>query len=603
MPLEVFYSYSHKDENLRYELEKHLAVLRRQGLIVDWHDRRISAGDEWRGEIDAHVRSAHIILLLISADFLASDYCYDVEMKLALDRHEKHAAIVIPIILRPVEWSGAPFAKLQAMPRGKPITLWPDRDEAIAEVAHAIREIVVRFSPSVDAPDLRSLIDENVQKSRVLDAAIPSHTAKDRATEVLVLIRLPESEGLKGILLADDEAEARPEDVRWREFGVIFPTGPTGRLEPFKVTVKLTSPDFHPAEQTKKLFVPPDADSDVCTFVLTPVIAGRLKVLVELQWEDALRGSRRLLTQCVTDAASVPANPRMNVVQMPVGLPPSFMKAAAQNRLLAEPATRAIPLDPRPAPISSPPEAEPDQGFRTWGAAPPPPALPKGVIGAAGVTVLLLFGGLSYHLMRPMSPPQSNPVIAFQATPISPAPGGTARLTWHVTGATKISIDHVGPVAPVGQADVDAGGTYKLTAEGPGGIKSQMPAPASMTPPPDANELPNTYSLALRIGKSRIAPGSTIYIYDDMALTSHPTCEIKGPAGASATIEWSKDGLPIEQRDVTLKGTSEPTQVACPALSFGKYVAKLRVNGDTIQSVPFTIEARHMEALRPASKG
>ena|ERR1035438_1179828 len=97
MSLEVFYSYAHQDEELRNELEKSLSLLRRGGLIVGWHDRRIGAGDQWAKEIDAHVRSADIILLLISADFLASDYCWGVEMKLALERHARHEAIVIQI--------------------------------------------------------------------------------------------------------------------------------------------------------------------------------------------------------------------------------------------------------------------------------------------------------------------------------------------------------------------------------------------------------------------------------------------------------------------------------------------------------------------------
>src|SRR5262245_30109477 len=102
--IEIFYSYAHEDEELRKELEKHLANLRRQGVIGDWHDRRIGAGQEWAGAIDAHLDSARIILLLISADFLASDYCYDIELKQAMARHAGGEARVIPVILRPVDW-------------------------------------------------------------------------------------------------------------------------------------------------------------------------------------------------------------------------------------------------------------------------------------------------------------------------------------------------------------------------------------------------------------------------------------------------------------------------------------------------------------------
>jgi TIR domain-containing protein len=80
-PVSVFYSYAHQDEALRQQLEAHLSLLCRQGLISEWHDREILPGAEWAGEIDAHLQTASIILLLISANLLASDYCYDIEMQ------------------------------------------------------------------------------------------------------------------------------------------------------------------------------------------------------------------------------------------------------------------------------------------------------------------------------------------------------------------------------------------------------------------------------------------------------------------------------------------------------------------------------------------
>ncbi len=145
-PLSLFYSYSHRDEDLRDELEKHLVLLQRTGLIRSWHDRRISPGAEWKGTIDRRLAIADIVLLLVSADFLASHYCFDVEMKMALQRHELGEATVIPVILRPVDWTDAPFAHLQALPRdGRAITLWSDRDQAFAEVARAIRGLITEF--------------------------------------------------------------------------------------------------------------------------------------------------------------------------------------------------------------------------------------------------------------------------------------------------------------------------------------------------------------------------------------------------------------------------------------------------------------------------
>ena len=70
----IFFSYSHTDESLRDELEKHLSILKRQGLIETWHDRRIDSGGDFSQEISSHLEDAEIILLLVSSDFLASDY-------------------------------------------------------------------------------------------------------------------------------------------------------------------------------------------------------------------------------------------------------------------------------------------------------------------------------------------------------------------------------------------------------------------------------------------------------------------------------------------------------------------------------------------------
>ena len=141
--IEVFYSYSHKDEDLREQLEAHLSTVRRLGLIKSWHDRKIPPGQEWASEIDTHLKTAHLILLLISADFLASDYCSITEMQQALQRHETKEATVIPIILREVDWRASPFGKLQALPKNaRPVTSWPNRDEAFADVARGVREAI-----------------------------------------------------------------------------------------------------------------------------------------------------------------------------------------------------------------------------------------------------------------------------------------------------------------------------------------------------------------------------------------------------------------------------------------------------------------------------
>src|SRR2546421_9745171 len=102
-PVIVFYSYAHEDESLRNELEKHLSLLQRRGIITTWHDRKIVPGTDWAYAIDSHLNEATIILLLVSPDFMASDYCYSIEMDRALKRHQAGKARVIPIILRSVD--------------------------------------------------------------------------------------------------------------------------------------------------------------------------------------------------------------------------------------------------------------------------------------------------------------------------------------------------------------------------------------------------------------------------------------------------------------------------------------------------------------------
>ena len=142
-PIRLFYAYSHKDEALRDELEEHLALLKRQGYIVGWHDRRIGAGEEWKGQLDKNLEESQIILLLISPSFLASDYCYDIETKRALDRHDKGEATVIPVPLRPVDWVGAPFFRLQGLPIDlRPVTTWTNKDEAFKNIAQGIRRAI-----------------------------------------------------------------------------------------------------------------------------------------------------------------------------------------------------------------------------------------------------------------------------------------------------------------------------------------------------------------------------------------------------------------------------------------------------------------------------
>lgn len=152
--IEVFYSYAHIDEKWRQELEKHLSNLKRQKLIKGWYDREIGAGTDWATEINAHLNLAQLIFLLVSPDFMASDYCYSIEMMRAMERHNAGEALVIPIILRGVDWQGAPFGKLQCLPtNAKPMNEWRIKDKALLDVTAGIRKAVLNLaSPPADGP-------------------------------------------------------------------------------------------------------------------------------------------------------------------------------------------------------------------------------------------------------------------------------------------------------------------------------------------------------------------------------------------------------------------------------------------------------------------
>jgi len=150
-PVSLFYSYAHEDEALRDELQDHLAILERRRVIQSWHDRAIVPGHDWSQEIDSRLRAAELVLLLISKDFIASDYIMGVELDLAMQRQQRGEATVVPILLRPVDLQpedavDMPFVDLlapQGLPRDlKPVTTWANRDEAWTQVAGGLRATV-----------------------------------------------------------------------------------------------------------------------------------------------------------------------------------------------------------------------------------------------------------------------------------------------------------------------------------------------------------------------------------------------------------------------------------------------------------------------------
>ena len=179
----LVFSYSHADEALRNELEKHLAPLKRMGRIDTWHDRRIVPGEAFEGQIDHYFSTADIILLLVSSDFIASDYCYQIEMTDALERHERGEAVVIPVILRPCAWHPLPFGKLLAATvDGRPIMQFPSVDEGFVQVVDAVSRALEKLGAkpaSITKP-------QQATRSRAVNVSVEFGRSTSRSSNLAI---------------------------------------------------------------------------------------------------------------------------------------------------------------------------------------------------------------------------------------------------------------------------------------------------------------------------------------------------------------------------------------------------------------------------------
>lgn len=148
MPVDLYISYAPSDVAFCNELVAHLALLRRNRVVAAWHAQEIKAGQDWKAAIEHHLASSRFIVLLISADFLNSDFLYHTEMSRALARARRGDACVIPVLIRPCDWQNAPFESLWLLPRSPEgevlaVAKWPNRDEAWQSVVRRIRETVL----------------------------------------------------------------------------------------------------------------------------------------------------------------------------------------------------------------------------------------------------------------------------------------------------------------------------------------------------------------------------------------------------------------------------------------------------------------------------
>ncbi|HZO74786.1 MAG TPA: toll/interleukin-1 receptor domain-containing protein [Ktedonobacteraceae bacterium] len=156
--IEIFLSYSHKDEKYCQELMRHLVSLQRQQSVSFWYDRQIAPGTNWAQEIEKHVYTSRIILLLMSADYLASDLLSSKEINLALERQKEGEAHVVPIILRPCLWKNTTIRDLPVLPTNrKPVTEWLNINLAFVDITRAIRRIIEKMREEQSIPKQRDV--------------------------------------------------------------------------------------------------------------------------------------------------------------------------------------------------------------------------------------------------------------------------------------------------------------------------------------------------------------------------------------------------------------------------------------------------------------
>jgi hypothetical protein len=163
MAVQVFISYAHKDEAFKESLDEHLIMLKRNGVISEWHDRKILPGEQWKDKISENLEKADLILFLVSSTFLSSEYCFEIEFARALEKHAQGTAQLIPIILRSCDWTSSKLGGFQGLPKDAvPISSWSDQDAGWLNVVNGIKAHLAHFKPTPRS-DIK-LVDETGKK-------------------------------------------------------------------------------------------------------------------------------------------------------------------------------------------------------------------------------------------------------------------------------------------------------------------------------------------------------------------------------------------------------------------------------------------------------
>lgn len=180
-PFAVFYSYAREDAKLLDEFSSHLASMKRENWIEEWFDGDILPGHSWSEHIKDRLRRADIIVFLVSADFIRSEYCWMTELQFALRARKQGVVEVVPVIIRPVDWRRTPLGELHALPsEAKPVTEWVLRDTAWTNVAEGMRRLVVgitqrRMRLRINAIDPSRSNEENKRAAQSISEEVPGH--------------------------------------------------------------------------------------------------------------------------------------------------------------------------------------------------------------------------------------------------------------------------------------------------------------------------------------------------------------------------------------------------------------------------------------------
>jgi hypothetical protein len=182
-PLKLFLSYAHEDRDIVAELRKHLAPLRYEQIVTDWYDLELIPGQDWDREILSQLESSDLVLVMVSADFVASKYAYGRELSLALDLHDQERLRMLPVICRNCRWQNLPFSRLQVLPEGAvAISSWENRDDAFVSVVLGVERVAREILSTGD-----SLVDDwltsRLLRRRVL-MAVQQHLRRIGSTPV-----------------------------------------------------------------------------------------------------------------------------------------------------------------------------------------------------------------------------------------------------------------------------------------------------------------------------------------------------------------------------------------------------------------------------------